>query len=301
MITEISKSSSDAITRAYLDSLLLEVRHLDSCMPDTSVEIFGRRFSAPIMTGALSHLNKQRENGMAEYARGAALADMISFSGMGGDDEIAAMTATGASVIKIVKPYADRAEVVRRLRFAESCGCLAVGMDIDHAFAYGNDKYDEIDGMAMFPVTTDELRGFVESVNVPFVVKGVLSRHDARRCLEAGVSGIVISHHNGRLNYAVPPLMILPEIIDEVGGKMKIFVDCAIQSGTDVLKALALGADACCVGRPLMQPLRENGAEGVAEHLRGIQRELTYAMAMTCSPDISKIDPSIVHKTTFTW
>ena len=298
---ETSRSSADAATRAYLDSLLLEMRHIDSVLPDITFELFGRRFSTPVMTAALSHLHKAREDGMAEMARGAKQADAVMWCGMGGEEELRRITATGAAVIKIVKPYADRECVMRRIKLAGELGCLAVGMDIDHAFAYNHARYDEVDGMEMRPVISEELSDFVKASDVPFVVKGVLSRQDARKCLDAGVSGILVSHHNGRLEYAVPPLMVLPDILDEIGGRVPVFVDCSICSGTDVFKALALGASACCVGRPLMQSLSEGGAEAVAEHIGNLSGQLAYAMAMTCSPDLAHIDKSVIRPTTFSW
>lgn len=298
---DINKSSSDAITRAFLDSLLLEVRHLDSELADTGLELFGRHFDTPVMTGALSHLFNVREDGMAEMARGAKAANAVMWCGMGSMEELDGMTATGASVIKIVKPYADREDVARRIRHAYDCGCMAVGIDIDHAFSCGRRAYDEIEGMEMRPMTSAELADLVKESKLPFVIKGVLSRQDARKCADAGVSGIVVSHHNGRLGYSAPPLMVLPEIMAEVGGSMKVFVDCSLQSGIDVFKALALGATAVSVGRPLMESLRKGGAEAVAKHIGDITEELAYTMAMTCSPDIAHIDPSVVHPTTFSW
>lgn len=290
--------SSDLITRQYLDSLLVEVRHLDACLPDTHFTCFGKSFAAPITTGALSHLHNTRENGMAEMARGACLADMIAFSGMGPAAELEGMVNTGASVIKIIKTYQDRESIARKIRHAESCGAFAVGMDIDHAFSRGK-GYDCIEGMEMRPLTTPELKDFVASTSLPFVIKGVLSMQDALKCKEAGVKGIVISHHNGRLDYSLPPLMALPRIREVVGNDMVIFVDCAIESGLDVLKSLALGADACSIGRPLMGSLKNGGAEEVAAHLRQIQADLSYAMAMTCCHDLSRIQPDLLHKKDF--
>ncbi len=292
--------SSDVITRAYLDSLLVEVRHLDAVKPDTTLELFGRSFSTPIMTGALSHLNNLRPDGMAEMARGAAAAGAVVWSGMGPTEELEAMTATGASVIKIIKTYADRDLIREKIRHAEECGALAVGLDIDHAFERKN-GYDCIDGLPMFPLSSAELAQLVSCTSLPFVVKGVLSRQDARKCLDAGVSGMVVSHHNGRLDCALPPLMVLPEIAQETGGKVPLFVDCSIQTGLDVLKALALGATACSVGRPLMNPLKAEGAEGVKNAIESLTRDLAYSMAMTCSHDIKSVDPSLVRPAGFSW
>ena len=130
---------------------------------------------------------------------------------------------------------------------------------------------------------------------------GVLSRKEARKCLDCGVKGMVVSHHNGRIETAVPPLMVLPEIAEEVNGEAALFVDCAIQSGLDVLKCLALGATGACVGRPLMQPLREKGPEGVRDTIAAITNDLRYSMAMTASPDVKSVDPTIVRLAKHTW
>ena len=292
--------SSDVITRAYIDSLLVEMRHLDAVRPDTSLSLFGKTFATPVSTGALSHLDNHYPNGMAEMARGASQAGAPVFSGMGPEDELARMIDTGASVIKIIKTYADRDLISRRIRFAEAHGALAVGLDIDHAF-HRSRGYDEIEGMEMRPLTSSELSDLVRSTKLPFVIKGVLSRQDARKCLDAGVSGMVISHHNGRLDCAVPPLMILPEILEETQGRVPLFVDCSLQSGLDVFKALALGATACSVGRPLMGRLKEKGAQGVREGIEEITRDLAYTMAMTASPDLAHIDRSVVRPAGFGW
>ena len=291
--------SSDVITRAYLDSLLVEVRHLDAVAPDTSVTLYGRQFRTPVATAALSHMENVTPGGMAKMAQGAAQAGALVFSGMGATAELEAMCRTGAQVIKIIKPYTDRGVIREKIRHAESCGALAVGIDIDHAFRRGG--YDEIEGMTMRPMTTAEIAELAAMTRLPFVIKGVLSVQDARKCQDAGVQGMVISHHNGRVDTAVPPLMMLPAIREATEGKIPLFVDCSMQSGLDVFKALALGASACCVGRPLMPALRESGAEGVQKVIEGITADLAYTMAMTASPDVKSIDPGIVHLADFSW
>ena len=286
--------SSDAITRAYIDSILVEVRHLDAVTPSTEMTVYGKTFSTPVATAALSHLNGHYPDGMAQMALGAHQANALVFSGMGANEELTGMTATGASVIKIIKPYADRELIRARIRHAEAAGALAVGIDIDHAFDRRH-GYDIIEGMEMRPMTTREIAELVKYTSLPFVIKGVLSRQDARKCLDAGVRGMVVSHHNGRLDCAVPPLMILPEIVQETEGKVPLFVDCSLKTGLDVFKALALGATACSVGRPLMARLKEKGAQGVREGIEEITRDLAYTMAMTCSPDLAHIDPTVLH------
>jgi isopentenyl diphosphate isomerase/L-lactate dehydrogenase-like FMN-dependent dehydrogenase len=292
--------SSDVITRAYIDSLLVEVRHLDAVMPSTEMTLFGKTFATPVATAALSHMGNQYPDGMAAMADGANQAGALCFSGMGPQDELERMVATGAQVIKIIKPYADRDSVYAKIRHAEEIGCLAVGIDTDHAFDRRH-GYDVIEGDQMYPLSSAELREMVAMTKLPFFIKGVLSRKEARKCLDCGVKGMVVSHHNGRIETAVPPLMVLPEIAEEVNGEAALFVDCAIQSGLDVLKCLALGATGACVGRPLMQPLREKGPEGVRETIAAITNDLRYSMAMTASPDVKSVDPTIVRLAKHTW
>lgn len=297
---ERRRTSSDFITRAYLDSLLVEMRHLDAVMPSTELSLYGKTFRTPIATGALSHLHRTAPEGMVKMAQGAADAGAICFSGMGSMEELEQMIATGASVVKIIKPYADRDSVRQKIRHAEEAGALAVGIDIDHAFDVRH-GYDVVDGMPMFPMSQKELAELVKLTTLPFVIKGVLSRQDARKCQDAGVQGMVVSHHNGRVDCAVPPLMILEEILEETQGRTPLFVDCSLQTGLDVFKALALGATACCIGRPLMPRIRTDGAEGAKQVIEQITRELSYAMAMTCSPDLKHIDRSVVRMGAFSW
>ena len=230
---KIRPGDSNQITREYFDSLLVEMRHLDGALPETGLELFGEQFNTPVMTAALSHLGNVRENGMVQMAEGARLAGAVSWAGMGDEKELEDITATGARTIKIIKPYVDNDYILQRIAHAEKCGVMAVGMDIDHAFS-GKGKYDVVLGMEMRPKSLEEMKEFVKATKLPFVVKGVLSVKDAEKCLEAGVKGILVSHHHGIIDYAVPPLMILPEIVRVVQKQIPVFVDCGIESGSDV-------------------------------------------------------------------
>lgn len=287
--------NSDQITREYFDSLLVEMRHLDGQKPDTSFELYGEKFRTPIMMAALSHLNNICDDGMVEMAKGAALAGAVNWAGMGDEEELERITATGAKTIKIIKPYADNDLILKKIAHAKRCGVLAVGMDIDHAFN-GKGEYDKVLGYDMMPKSHEEIRRFVEATDLPFVVKGVLSTRDAYKCLQAGVKGIVVSHHHGIMDYAVPPLRILPEIVKVVNGQIPVFVDCGIASGMDVFKALALGATAVSAGRVIMQPLGRSGAQGVKEQVEQMNEELKGVMARTGSKDLKHIDPSVIWK-----
>ena len=286
---------SNQITREYFDSLLIEMRHIDSVIPSTKLELYGEIFSTPIMTAALSHLDKCRPNGMVEMAKGALAANAVMWTGMGDEDELEATTLTGARAIKIIKPHAENKVIYKKIEHAEKCGVFAVGMDIDHAFN-GRGQFDNVLGLPMTPKTLEEIKGFVKSTSLPFIIKGILSVQDAVKCVEAGVKGIVVSHHHGIMNFAVPPLMILPKIAEAIDKTIPIFVDCGVSSGIDAFKALAIGASAVSVGRALMGPLSEDGAEGVQQKIKEMTQELSGAMARTCSRDIRHIDPDLIWK-----
>jgi 4-hydroxymandelate oxidase len=284
---------SNQITREYFDSLLVEMRHIDAVIPSTKFELYGETFDTPVMMAALSHLNNIRENGMVEMARGARAANAVNWAGMCDEAELEAITAAGTRTISIIKPYADNDYIFQRIEHAERCGVLALGMDVDHAFG-ADGKYDVVLGEKMKPKSLSELREFIKSTKLPFIIKGVLSEQDAYKALEAGAKGIVVSHHHGIMNYAVPPLFILPGIAKVINRQIPVFVDCGIMSGMDVFKALSLGADAVSVGRAVMEPLKMNGSEGVRDQIIKITEELAGVMARTCSRDLKNIDPAVI-------
>lgn len=285
---------SNQITRAYFDSILVEARYLDSCMPDLSMTLFEKTFASPIMIAAFSHLSGTHPGGMVEMAKGAKLAGILNWAGMGDEDEFTRIRETGAETIKIVKPYQDREKVFRYLKHAEKEGALAVGMDIDHSFDHRG--YNDVClGMEMKPVTREELASFVKATDLPFVVKGVLSVQDAVKCKEAGVSGILLSHHHGIQSYAVPPLAMLPRIKKAIGNSMEIFVDCSIDTGADAFKCLALGAKAVCVGRAILPSLHDEGAEGVKKYVDRMTDDLRALMARTASRTLSEIPTDVLY------
>ena len=290
-------SNSDTITRDFFDSLLLESRYIDSDLPSTKLELYGRTFDTPVMTAALSHLGNTAENGMVIYAKSAAKANAVHWVGMGEDKELEDICATGAATIKIIKPHADNKEVFRKIEHAKKAGCFAVGMDIDHAFN-GSGGYDNVLGLPMKPKTVEELREFVQAAEIPFIVKGVLSTKDAEKCLKAGCKGIQLSHHHGIMSYAVPPLMMLPEILQVTRGEIPVFIDCGIESGMDVYKCLALGATAVSVGRHLM-PLLKEGADKTAGRIKEMTGELAATMARTGVKDLKSFDPTVIHQRNF--
>jgi len=292
-------SNSDVITREYLDSLLLEYRHIGAKKPDLSFELFGERFDTPISLGAMAAMVPfLHEGGMKEMAEGVKAAGGLFWSGYVSDEEFENALSTGIKGIRIIKPTRDISRVLSDIKHDEECGALAFSMDLDHGFDDYGEFYPAVPGGydELSPKTYDEIKLFVESTSMPFIAAGILSVHDAKLCVEAGAKGLLITHHKGELYYAVPPLVLLPEIRKAVGDDIKIFVDCGITSGMDAFKALALGADGVCVARPFIKPFKENGAKGVEEKLTKMTRELAGVMSKTCSNDLSTIDPSVLHR-----
>lgn len=285
-------SDANIITAKYMDSILIKERLIDSVVADTKTEFFGETFDMPVFTPAFSHLGKYNGRdltGLEEYSIAAKNKNILNFVGMMENDLFAKIAATGAKTVRIVKPYADNGKVRDQMQYAESIGAFGIGMDIDHIF--GNTGLDIVIGEQMAVQTMDMLASYIESSKLPFVVKGVLSAEDAVKCAEIGAKAIIVSHHHGRLPYAAPPMMVLPEIKEALEGKdVKIIVDCGIASGADVYKAIALGADAAAVGRSMLPTLEKEGVAGVEKFLQSVSDELRFIMSCTGYATVSKID-----------
>jgi 4-hydroxymandelate oxidase len=141
----------------------------------------------------------------------------------------------------------------------------------------------------------DDLAWLAGATKVPVVVKGVLAAADAVRAIEAGAAAIIVSNHGGRTLDTLPPtISVLPAIAAAVGGRVPLLLDGGIRRGTDVVKALALGATAVLVGRPIVYGLAASGAFGVAHVLRLLRDELEIAMALSGCRTLSDIGPDLV-------
>ncbi len=288
------KSDANQITREYMDSILIEQRIIGSKVSETGIEFLGESFSLPIMTPAFSHLGnyENRElTGLEEYSLAAKDLNILNFCGMMENDMFKRIADTGAKTVRIVKPYADKGKIMDQLQFAENEGAFALGMDIDHIF--GENGVDVCVGETMAVQSEEMLRSYVEATGLSFIIKGVLSVQDAVRSAEIGAKAIIVSHHHGRMPYAVPPMLVLPDIKEALKGKdVKIIVDCGIESGADVYKALALGADAAAVGRSMMPSLEKEGVAGVEKFITKVGNELRFIMSNTGFSKVSDIDDS---------
>ncbi len=285
------RGDSIELNRRYLDHLLVEGRIVGAVHPDTRTTLFHHEFATPIATGALSHLKP----GMDSFALGAAKADAACFYGMGGCDELKKVLDTGAKVIKIIKPYADPEEIFSRLACAEENGAIAVGMDVEHSVNVRDDEDSLCAGFQLKLPTLQELRSYISATKLPFVIKGALSVRDALTCAELGCAGIILSHHNALMRWAVPPALVLPDIRKAVGKDLTLIADGGVEDGYDAFKLLALGADAVSVGKILMKPLEEDGPDGLAETIRAVTGELKAMMVRTGAASVADIDPSVLH------
>ena len=297
-VTSGKAEDANVYNRVFLDSIHVEMRVIDSTEVDTTTEFFGKKYASPIMTPAFSHLNKVLENGrtpMEEYSLAAKEMETLNWVGMEDNESYRSITEHNADTVRIIKPFAYKDKILSEIAFAVECGSTAVGIDIDHV--PGTDgKYDVVDGFPMGAVSVQDLKEYINFSKLPFVAKGVLSVQDAVKARDAGCAAIVLSHHHGRLPFAIAPLQILPNIKDALGNSaMKIFVDCGMDTGYDAYKALALGADGVSVGRGILSPLLKEGKDGVVKKLEKMNEELREMMMYTGVKDIKSFDETVLH------
>jgi len=154
--------------------------------------------------------------------------------------------------------------------------------------AYVHDLFDAT-------LTWDAVEWLRAQTRLPLLIKGILTAEDARIAVDRGVDGVIVSNHGGRqLDGAVPSIRALPEVTEAVAGRVEVLMDGGVRRGTDVLKALALGARAVCIGRPYLWALAAGGEEGVGDLLDMLREELVLAMALSGKPAIASIDRTLI-------
>lgn len=147
-------------------------------------------------------------------------------------------------------------------------------------------------------LTWDDVAFLKQNTNLPIILKGILHPDDAKLALEHGADGIIVSNHGGRqVDGAAPALEMLPEICDVIQDKIPVLMDSGIRRGSDVMKALALGAKAVLVGRPCMYGLAAAGEQGVREVLRNLVADLDITMALAGQTSVQKLSGKLVRET----
>lgn len=267
----------------------------------TQASLFGKTFDLPVYAAPIGAVGLHYSDlyddlrYSLEVLEGCKAAGTLAFTGDGVKDEvfqgtIEAIYELEGWGIPTIKPWGLE-EVLKKAKMTEASGAVAIAMDIDAAGL----SILAAQGKPVAPMSVETLSKIVQSVKVPFVLKGIMTVEGAKKSLEAGVSGIVVSNHGGRVLDETPsPIEMLPEIADAVGGKMTLLVDGAFRTGIDVYKALALGADGVLIGRPFAYAVYGGGKEGVRMYLDKIRAELAEAMLMTGACTIGDIDRSKV-------
>lgn len=287
--------SSDDLTRAYLDRYCIEWRFLDTREATTECTLFGAKLDTPILLGGMAHYDSLQSGGAPLYAQAAKQTNTAVWTGFCSEAELEQVIAVGAPAARIVKPFAERDIVLAAMEHDEKAGACAIAMDVDHVYNKQG-RCGAFGEHALASPSRSTLEEFAKHSGIPFFVKGIVSVRDAVMCAEAGVAGVVLSHHKDMFPWTVPPLKVLPEIRKAVGDRLIILVDSGLISGYDVFKALAWGADGVFTVRPMVPLFRDGGAGAVTDQLRKLSDELRVCLSRTGAPDIYHIDPSVVRE-----
>ncbi len=265
--------------------------------PDMSVELFGYKLKIPIIAAPITGTDINMNDAIDEFEYDRIVVDAFRDMGsiaMVGDGANPEQYLIGINAIKesdgwgipIFKPRVSQKEVIKRIKESSVSGCVAVGCDVDAA-SFVTMK---IKNQAVGPKSEKELAELVRSTSLPFIVKGIMSVADAVKAFNAGASAIVVSNHGGRVIDDAPGTIdVLPDISKAVKNRGIIFVDGGIRSGRDVFKAIALGADAVLVGRPISIAAVGGGVEGVKFIVNKMVRELRETMILTGSKSLKQI------------
>ena len=270
---------------------------------DTSVELFGRTFKYPFFAGPVGAMTLHYGEKYDDLAYNNLLVDacakggIAAFTGDGTNAKVmegatAAIKAAGGLGIPTVKPW--NLETIReKMELVKASGSFAVAMDIDGAGLPFLKNLTPPAGSK----TVDELRDVAEMAGVPFIIKGIMTRRGALKAKDAGAAAIVVSNHGGRVLDQCPATAeVLEDIVEAVGGRMKIIVDGGLRSGVDVFKALAMGADGVLLGRPFVTAVYGGAAEGVQCYIDKIGGELEDTMRMCGANTISDITRDMIFR-----
>jgi 4-hydroxymandelate oxidase len=298
--------NEEAFGRLRLRQRVLE----DVSRLDTRIRLLGRERPHPILLAPTSNHTLVHPEGEVATARGAGAAGATMVVSTFADkplEEIArAATQPLWHATYVMK---DRGRTRDLLRRAEASGCEAICVPVDSPVVGARDREhrtyrfprDPISFLAYpadywrYPTTWKDIDWVRSQTGLPLVLKGILDPDGADRGIRAGAAAIYVSNHGGRNLDTLPAtLEALPEVAEKVSGRVPILVDGGIRRGTDVLKALALGATAVAIGRPYLYALAVAGADGVRGVVNVLRNELEMAMALTGRPTIASIDRSLI-------
>jgi 4-hydroxymandelate oxidase len=271
--------------------------------PDTSIEIFGKKMRIPVFAAPVSGTTLNMGGKFTEQEYISWVIDGCLKAGiypMVGDTAVDSFLITnleelkkaGGDGVAVIKPWKN-SEVINKIRMAEEAGVYALGMDIDAAGLITL----ALHGKPVGPKSVEDIREIVQSTKLPFILKGIMTPDEAELAAEAGVAAIVVSNHGGRVLDQTPGVAdVLPEIAAKVKGRIKILADGGVRNGVDVLKMLALGADAVLIGRPFVYSSFGGQSEGVQTYINNIADDLKSAMILTGCNSVEEISNRILAK-----
>lgn len=275
----------------------------DVTEPDTRTEILGIPLDIPVMAAPIGGVSFNMGGKVTEedYIRSKLEACREKgIIGCTGDGIPAFIHESGFNAIRFlkghgipfIKPWEDR-ELFEKLDGAAAAGAAVVGMDVDAAGLITL----KLMGRPVSPKTPAKLKEIISRTPMKFILKGIMTPDQARLAADVGAAAIVVSNHGGRvLDHTPGVARILPETAAAVKGQVAILADGGIRTGGDVLKMLALGADAVLIGRPFSVAVMGGLKEGAMRYIDQIRSELIQAMILTGTPSVRDVQPSILWK-----
>ena len=270
--------------------------------PDTRVELLGLSLAMPLLAAPIGGVtfNMGGKITEAEYIgnklAGCKDAGIIGCTGDGVPEFIhqegfAAIKSLDGWGIPFIKPWEDE-EFYTKLEKAQATGASVFGMDIDAAGLVTLRKM----GRPVSPKPLSKLREIIARTPGAFILKGVMTPDEARMALDAGASAIVVSNHGGRvLDHCPGTASVLPAVAAAVKGQLAVVGDGGGRSGADLLKMLALGADAVLMGRPFSIAVMGGGREGVVKYIETLRTELLQCMVLTGTASAKQVSPQILY------
>ncbi|MGD9902130.1 MAG: alpha-hydroxy-acid oxidizing protein [Vicinamibacterales bacterium] len=273
--------------RTPFDRITLRPRVLTPAhQMDLSQTIFGETHFAPLIAGPMANQRRFHPEAEVATARGCKAARALMVVSSRSSIALSAIAAEAGAFWYQV--FADdppgRAPIAEAVQLGAKATVVTVGADADQGRAAPRPG----------PLREAAIASVVRASAVPVIVKGVRTVAEAARALELGAQGIVVSGYRGQSGDDPPLILDLPEIADAVAGRVPVFVDGSVRRGTDVLVALALGATAVWLGRPVMWGLAAYGADGVQGVLQKLQTDLGRYMGMCGKSTLGALDRTVV-------
>jgi len=284
----------------FFKTIALKLRTIDAKLADTHIRLFGQELSTPILAGAMSNPRAGgMKNPLTSWAMGMKEAGSMMGVGITGSKDFAEVMNIGVPTYRISKPFKDRKKMVGEMTEAKVLGAVAVGTDIDFVKG-GKGGHKVFFESEMAPLTSEELSELRQETELPFIVKGVLHEDDAHKAAKIGADAIVVSNHRAMvLDFCVHALEVLPLLRKVVGKEMVILADGGFMRGSDVLKAIAMGADGVLVGQAILLAHIADGHTGVRDMISEMNAQLQRAMTLTGCPNVKSVDKSILVKRDF--